>query len=216
MFHQIAKNFHLSSWEYLRRLGRSPVFGSIIFFPVVSAVISIHWKFVDIPLLGIGFDTSGYQIAKIYLLYFGFAFLFFGSVVFSYYCPEFMKRYDNSIQYLDAEMSAMRCLPTIRMIHRFVKKRQLKHQNDIAKLDLSSVERLNIAVDDIEVLVSTGQNPDDDRVSELMLAHWEFMSRAFPRARAIIYLLYVIGLCLLSLVTLMGIVETIWMAYNAL
>lgn len=98
MLDRVASTWRFSSWERLRRLGRSPVFTSIIFFPLVTAVIGMNRTLISVPLLGVHFSLEPWYAFKLHLFYFGLAFLFGGSAFFAYQCPEFIKRYENSLE----------------------------------------------------------------------------------------------------------------------
>lgn len=210
MIRRIASDYHLSSWEMIRRKGRSPAFASIVFFPIIITIVSLNSTLVILPIIGARFQLPLWAAAKLYVFLAGVAALSLGSSLYAWRCPEFFKRYENSIEYIKSEGEILRLVAPHAEVVGLCERRLAFHRPEIQLLHARSVKRLEAAIKQSREVVSHKALIDPQIVAELLQAHWLFMSPSWGRTRAWVTLSYIVGLVLITVATLAGFGEVIF------
>lgn len=97
----------LNKWETLRIIGNQKIVQLTILIPVIGYYIIFSEQFctltTTIKSIDIGISCSEYPSQKTFLLYFGFSFLAFGSLLYSFFCPALIKKYSDKHEYVKNE-----------------------------------------------------------------------------------------------------------------
>src|SRR5688500_15529475 len=81
-YQYLAGKYNLTGREYIRRIGRSPAFRSIVFFPLVASFLTLSGK-MEIFFLPFPVDVS----LRVHLFYWALCSLFVGTSIYEFYCP---------------------------------------------------------------------------------------------------------------------------------
>ena len=108
IWNSIQKLFKiLNKWETLRIIGNQKIVQLTILIPVIGYYIIFSEQFctltTTIKSIDIGISCSEYPSQKTFLLYFGFSFLAFGSLLYSFFCPTLIKKYSDKHEYVKNE-----------------------------------------------------------------------------------------------------------------
>lgn len=202
-YYALAGNYSLTSWEYIQRVGKAPVFGSIIFFPIISAALrfdgSIRFYFFPVTLPW-----------KMHILYFGLFFLFVGSLMFAYHCPGMFKKFLTHHDYARSEIETLSVPVFALNSAEFIRRRLKEHRQQVSRLDKNHIDNLESALSSVEEAAKIVKDsmPIND-VAQLMLCHWKFMNRSLPGWRVAIFISYSLGLSFLVAVSALSFVEVI-------
>lgn len=205
----IERDYRFSTWENIKRFGRSPAFSTIVFYPLLSALIGLHYSAIQIPFIGIFMNLSGSAMLKLYLLYFGLLFLFIGSIMYTAFCPEFFKIYENSLEYVKSNLQVHKLVAPATDVLRFTARRLEEHGDCLEIIHPAARERLSRSICDIRGKIDTKTELDDQITAEWLIAHWHFMMRSMPLRRLAIFISYVIGLFLISMLSLVSVTQTV-------
>jgi hypothetical protein len=210
----LAANYHQTSWEVLRRLGRSPAFSSVIFYPVVAGLISFNQSAVSILFIEGWVSLNTSLMVRMYLLYVSLLCMFIGSIFYAFKCPEMIKRYENSLEYGKSELAILTQPVFCTDVYHFIGRRLDVHGASVEPLTPHLCEKLRDALKVVNRELAAGtERISESAVTAMMLAHWQFMNRAHPFERLVVFLSYWTGFILLSLVSLVSVFEIL---YNAM
>jgi hypothetical protein len=185
-------------------------FRSYFIFPFIAALVNFNGNFARVPLLGIWWEMPILAATKVYLFYFGLLFLFLGSFLDAWRCPEFIKRYENSLEYVKSELDVLVIPATAETVIKFTIRRLEQHRPTVGKLHDSSVQSLDSAIQEVSNQISARISLEKNPVSAWMFAHWTFMTRSFPLTRAWTTIFYLCGIGLIGLVSALSVVQVLW------
>jgi hypothetical protein len=201
-YEYLASQYTTTGWEYIRRLGRSPAFGSIVFFPLVASFLTLSGK-AKILFLPFPLDVSW----RVHLFYWALFLLFVGSSFYAWRCPGMFNRYDNHLEYAKSELEILKHSTFARDTTKFIERRLNRHKGEVEHLHPAAVRQLEDAIKKVQAAIedkSDGCVPESV-LAPLLLAHWQFMNRADPRSRVAIYALYAMGLTLIAIVSVLSV-----------
>jgi hypothetical protein len=189
-----GSDYRMSSWEYIQRIGKAPVFGSIIFFPVVSAALRIEGN-VQILFFPMALGW------KMHLLYWGLFCLFVGSILFTWHCPGMFKRFATHHDYAKSQIETL-SIPVFALNSaKFVGDRLEEHSSQVRQFEKNHIDNLKVSIKSVEQQGKLGESIPVNIIAEFMLCHWKFMNRSLPRWRVAIALSYGVGLSFLVVVS---------------
>ena len=170
----------------------------IDFLPLVSVIIGLQGTLAGIPFLHLEIPLGKLAATKVYLFYFSLSFLFAGSFIYSW-CPEFIKRYENSLEFIKADLKVhMLTAPMIDVV-RLAERRLREHGPCISLINPGAEVRFRAAILDLQTSVRTDKIISEETAAEFMMAHWNFMMRSMPIRRMFSIGAYWIGLILLGI-----------------
>jgi hypothetical protein len=207
-YDKIAGSNTLTGWEYIRRIRRSPAFGSIIFYPLVASLLTLSGNTQTIILLPFPIDVS----VRIHLLYWSLFSLFVGTSLYTFFCPAMFIRYETHLDYAQAELKILTVPAFCKNTAAFVESRLRKYRDDVAKFRPDIVCRLQSALDNMALRDRDHESRPicEDSVAEMMLAHWKFMNRVYPKVRVLIFVFYIIGIALIALIGAASVIDVLF------
>jgi hypothetical protein len=213
---KLGADYHRTSWEVLRRLGRSPAFSSIVFYPLVAGLISFNQSAVSIFFIEGWFSLNTSLVWRMYSFYAALMLLFIGSIFYAFWCPEMLKRYENSLEYGKSELDILSHPVFCADVHGFIERRLDTHHSAIGRFAPHLCRNLRDALKavDNEITADRGRI-SEAAVSAMMLAHWQFMNRAYPWGRLVVFMSYWAGLGLLFFVSLLSVLEILYNAFGS-
>lgn len=201
-------------WEYIRRIRRSPAFGSIVFFPIIAAILIISNNGIEILNFRLYFGVP----INIHLFYWAIFCLFFGTTLYYLRCPDMFVRYETKFDYVKSELEILRQPIFAANTINFIERRLREFGRQVRFLESASVENLERAICKIKDGIerqkddkSTKHLLDSHDISELLLAHWRFMNRARLLTRLLIAIFYNLGLMLIALITLRSVSRVLFL-----
>jgi hypothetical protein len=203
LYKWLAGQYTLTGWEYIRRLGRSPAFGSIVFYPLVASFLTLGDKAQTVLFLPFPIDVS----SRVHLFYWALFALFLGTSFYAFRCPGMFNRYDNHLEYAKSELDILRHPAFAADIAKFIERRSEAYKNEVGNLHPAAVRRLQEGIEKIQAAIGDGpiDYVPESALAPLLLAHWQLMNRARPISRVVIHALYVIGLILIAFVSLLSV-----------
>ena len=199
LYKKVAGTYTLTGWEYIRRIGQSPAFASIVFYPLVASFLTLHGKTRTILFLPFPIDLS----LRVHFLYWALFFLFMGTSIYAARCPWMFKRYNNHLEYAKSVLDILKHPTFASDTTRFIERRLKAFQRDVEDLHPAAARQLEEAIEKVRTATAdrTVGHVPEGVIAPLLLAHWQFMNRARPRSRVLIFALYVIGLFLIGIIS---------------
>jgi len=222
-----------SGWEYLRRIRRSPVFGSIVFFPILSALLTLGEQLSNtFDLIAFHFSTASNQSApiseicdpsslqpnfdfplRLHIFYWSLFSLFLGTVIYTARCPDMFIRYGSKFDYASGETEILRHPAFARRTLEFVDGRLADFGPAVNSFAPKVVDDLRMASRKLSRELDRNNGAIDPIfITEFISAHWSFMNRARRFSRALIQILYYLGIILIGVLVFCTAYD-IFMAY---
>jgi len=206
-YRHIAGKNNLTGWEYIRRIRRSPAFGSIIFYPLIASLLTLNGNAQTILFLPFPIELS----VRGHLMYWALLFLFVGTSLYTFFCPGMFIRYETHLDYANAEIKTLTIPVFCENTAKFVKFRLFKYRVQVIRFRPDIVNRLTDALNITESQCKSNEHlyVPENSVAEMMLAHWKFMNRVHPNIRVTIFLSYIIGLLFIALIGAISVIDVV-------
>lgn len=196
-----------SGWEYIRRIRRSPVFGSIVFFPLLASFLTLGGRTKGFLFFPFPIDVS----LRVHILHWAMLCLFIGSLLYTRFCPDMFVRYETRFDYAKSEMGMLIYPAFARRTVDFVERRLSEFGPDIKEYAPSVVRNTTAAVREINKALNNDSSRmlDNIIISELVTTHWSLMNRSHRKIRVTINLLYYLGIVLVGLIVIISIFDVL-------
>lgn len=207
IYQRLAGKNNVTGWEYIRRIRRSPAFGSLIFYPLVASLLTLSGNMQNILFLPFPLEVS----TRVHLLYWSLLFLFLGTALYAMFCPGMFVRYDTHLDYANAEIKVLVIPIFCKNTIGFVNLRLCQHRDQVNKFRPDIVDRLEKAINAVESQIKSCPDSliSDNVVAEMMLTHWKFMNRVRPEIRVAIFVFYCLGIGLIAIISAISVFDVL-------
>lgn len=179
-------------WGQLRALGNSNLVRASVLMPVFGYMLLLNDNVHQYLTIKYDGRLLNYlpAIWRIWLLFYGSFFVAIGSILYSFFCPPEVKRYQSAFEMADAESQHQLNLGQFDQVRDHVKARYAR---------LSKWERSILPFHEPRYdLQSYGDKQFLDRVSTYLVHQWTLVNVSMPSLRVSILTLFTVGLFLLA------------------
>jgi hypothetical protein len=199
---QIGKVLHADTWRWsnLRAMGNSPAVKMTIFIPLVGYMVIFNEKILSYIQLSehifgkeVLNGASANDSLRLILIYFGLSFLAAGSIIYQFFCPDEVKRFATSIDYVAAARSNIGEFSLKQIENRLIRQLGFESFGELAAV-VGFGEGRNAEWgerDAKEEALAKGE-------LTVLDANFRKLNESRLLARISVYILYLVGLLLLS------------------
>lgn len=199
-----------SRWSQLKALGNSNLVRASVLMPAFGYMLLLNDQVHQ--YLTIKYDGWLLKylpnVWRIWLLFYGSFFLAAATVLYSAFCPQEVKRHSSAFEMADAEAKHYYNINEAPLVQHKV--RELYSGMPLWMYPYFDMNGMNLEAD-----VSTFANPEAD-LSKFLILQWMIQDMQRRSVRIVLYLLYAIGLSLITIPAALTFLQVTWIPFGHL